>query len=117
MNHDHNPALDPRVDVAGLLALELSPGSGIARDALAPDEAARLATLLGRDLAARVPAAAALELCLAAAHFDPAEALRPGWPLHRRLKELQARAPGRDAGARIIAFGAHPDDPEFQIGG
>ena len=106
MNDDHTAPLDPRGDVAGLLALELTPGSGIARDALAPAEAAQLATRLGRDLAALVPAAGTLDLSLAAAHFDPAEALRPGWPLHRRLKELQARAPGRDAGARIIAFGA-----------
>lgn len=106
MNDDHNPALDPRGDVAGVLALELAPGSGIEREALAPAEGAALATLVGRDLAALVPDAGALDLVLAAAHFDPAEALRPGWPLHRRLKELQARAPGRDAGARIIAFGA-----------
>jgi len=106
MNDDHNAPLDPRGDIAGLLALELAPGSAIARDALPPDAASRLAALLGRDLAALAPDAAALELSLAAAHFDPAEALRPGWPLHRRLKELQARAPGRAAGPRLIAFGA-----------
>lgn len=106
MNTDHTPALDPHGDVAGLLALELAPGSAVARDALAQADAARLATLLGRDLGALVPQARELDLCLAAAHFDPAEALRPGWPLHRRLAELQARAPGRGAGARIIAFGA-----------
>src|SRR5690606_5766424 len=97
---------DPRSDVAGLLALELAPACAIARDALAQADAARLATLLGRDLGALVPQARALDLCLAAAHFDPAEALRPGWPLHRRLAELQARAPGRGTDARIIAFGA-----------
>ncbi|MCF5928139.1 hypothetical protein L2216_13520, partial [Xanthomonas perforans] len=38
--------------------------------------------------------------------FDPSEVLRPGWPLHRRLEELQARAPGRDQGPRVLAFGA-----------
>jgi len=106
MNDDHTAALDPHSDVAGLLALELAPGSAIARDALAQADAARLATLVGRDLGALAPQARELDLGLAAAHFDPAEALRPGWPLHRRLAELQARAPGRDAGARIIAFGA-----------
>lgn len=109
MNDDHNAPLEPRGDVAGLLALELAPGSDIARDALAPADASRLAGLLGRDLAALAPGVAALDLALAAAHFDPAEALRPGWPLHRRLKELHARAPGRDAGARLIAFGADAD--------
>lgn len=88
-----------------MLALELA-GDAPARAALGQADAARLAACVGRDLAARVPEVRALDLCLAAAHFDPAEALRPGWPLHRRLAELQARAPGREAGARIIAFGA-----------
>ena len=55
------------------------------------------------------PDARGLDLCLAAAHFDPAEALRPGWPLHRRLSELHARAPGRGGGPRIIAFGTDAD--------
>lgn len=105
MNADPTAALDRR-HVCCVLALELAPGDGIARDALPQADAARLAALLGRDLAALVPEARQLDLSLAAAHFDPAEALRPGWPLHRRLAELQARAPGRDDGARLIAFGA-----------
>lgn len=106
MNDDHTAALDPAAHVAGLLALELAPGSAIERAALAPEPASHLAGLLGRDLGALAPQVRGLDLCLAAAHFDPAEALRPGWPLHRRLAELQARAPGRGGGARIIAFGA-----------
>ncbi|MBB6065417.1 hypothetical protein HNR76_001983 [Pseudoxanthomonas broegbernensis] len=61
---------------------------------------------MGRDLAALVNGVAGLELALVAAHFDPAEALRPGWPLHRRLEELRARAPGRGQGPRVLAFGA-----------
>lgn len=109
MNDDHTAGLDAR-DVAGVLALELAPGSAPVRAALAQDDAARLAALVGRDLAALVPQARGLDLCLAAAHFDPAEALRPGWPLHRRLAELQARAPGRGDGARLIAFGADAED-------
>src|SRR5690606_5954435 len=53
------------------------------------------------------PAARELDLVFAAAHFDPAELLRPGWPVHRRLDELRMRAPrGGHSGARIIAFGA-----------
>jgi hypothetical protein len=37
------------------------------------------------------------------------ELLRPGWPLHRELDQLAARAPRPPAGSggRIIAFGAH----------
>ncbi len=73
-------------------------------------DAGTLAGLLGRDLAALVPEASGLELAFAAAHFDPAEALRPGWPLHRRLDELRRRAPGRHDGPRVIAFGADAQD-------
>ena len=109
MNEHHIAARLPDGTVAGLLALELAPGSVVERAALAQDEAARLASLLGRDLAALVPEVSRLDLCLAAAHFDPAEALRAGWPLHRRLAELHARAPGRGGGPRIIAFGADAD--------
>jgi hypothetical protein len=61
--------------------------------------------LLARDLAALAPDVRELELSFAAAHFDPAEILRPGWPVHRRLQELAQRAPGREQGPRVIAFG------------
>jgi hypothetical protein len=93
-------------DVKGFLALELSAGSVPAQAALRPADAAVLVERIGRDLAALVPAIRDLDLTLAAAHFDPAEALRPGWPLHRRLQELHQRAPGRNSGPRMIAFGA-----------
>src|SRR5690606_114105 len=109
MNEHHIAARLPDDTVAGLLALELAPGSVVEPAALGQAEAARLASLLGRDLAALFPDARRLPLCLAAAHFDPAEALRPGWPLHRRLAELHARAPGRGGGPRIIAFGTDAD--------
>src|SRR5690606_3396393 len=99
-------AAPPAGNVAGVLALELAPASAPARDALPQAEAARVVALLGRDLATLEPQVRALDLCLAAAHFDPAEALRPGWPLHRRLVELQQRAPGGDGAPRLIAFGA-----------
>lgn len=96
--------------VRGALALELVPGSQPGRAALRQAEAGALAGLLGRDLATLAPDAAALDLVLAGAHYDPAEMLRPGWPLHRRLEELHARAPQADGpradAARIIAFGA-----------
>ena len=34
-----------------------------------------------------------LELVAVGAHYDPVELLRPGWPLHRELDQLAARAP------------------------
>ena len=97
---------DHDATATGLLALELAEGA-IGVDALATDAAMALAESLALDLARVAPRAADCDLVLAAAHFDPAEALRPGWPLHRRLSELHARAPSANAsGARIIAFGA-----------
>jgi hypothetical protein len=103
--------------VAGALALELAPGSPVGSALLAQADAGRLGERIAADLAGFQPGAATLELALAGAHYDPVEALRPGWPLHRELDQLAARAPGRefargvgavDAQAgRIIAFGAH----------
>lgn len=95
--------------VLGLLALELAGGSTPTQASLPQAQAGALAERVARDLAALVPEAAELDLSFAAAHFDPAEALRPGWPLHRRLAELHARAPGRGQGPRIIALGADRD--------
>lgn len=110
MNESHIAAIDapalPAGTVAGVLAIELAHASEPARAALGQEDAARLAACLGRDLAALEPRVRDMDLCLAAAHFDPAEALRPGWPLHRRLAELLARAPGRGGPPRLVAFGA-----------
>jgi hypothetical protein len=95
--------------VLGALALELTPGSSAARDALAQRDAGELAAAMARDLARFAPEAAALDLTTAGAHYDPVELLRPGWPVHHELDQLGARAPGgRDeGGGRIIAFGSH----------
>ena len=90
----------------GVMALELAAGHAPQRAALSATEASALAEKLGRDLATHAPQVRDLDLVLAAAHFDPAEALRPGWSLHQRLRELHQRAPGRGEGARLIAFGA-----------
>ena len=92
--------------VRGVVALELAGGLAPERAALGQGPGGELATLVGRDLALLVDQVRDLDLVLAAAHFDPAEALRPGWPLHQRLLELHARAPGRGQGPRVLAFGA-----------
>ena len=90
----------------GVMALELAAGRMPQQAAQPAAEASALAEKLGRDLATHAPQVRDLDLVLAAAHFDPAEALRPGWSLHQRLRELHQRAPGRGEGARLIAFGA-----------
>ena len=90
----------------GVIALELRDGQPPREAALAVARAGDVAELLGRDLVALAPAAAGCDLALLGAHFDPAEALRPGWPVHRRVQELLQRAPGRGEGARAIGFGA-----------
>lgn len=113
MNEAHTVAIEsvalPAGSVAGLLAIELAHGTEPARAALPQSEAARLVECLGRDLAQVAPQVRELDLCLGAAHFDPAEALRPGWPLHRRLSELLARAPGGRGSPRLVAIGADAD--------
>ncbi|WP_242112840.1 hypothetical protein [Luteimonas aquatica] len=99
---------DRTFQVLGALALELAPGSGAAHDALPQQAAGALAAAIAHDLAGFAADAAALDLILVGAHYDPVELLRPGWPVHRELDQLGARAPGdRDARGRIIAFGSH----------
>lgn len=100
---------DTSTNARGVIALELAGGAAPAHAALPHALAGELAEKVGRDLAQLVPAVRELELSLAGAHFDPAEVLRPGWPMHRRLDELRARAPGREAGPRLLAFGADAD--------
>ncbi len=95
----------PSLSCLGAFAIELSPGAGVGQSVLSPDAAGALAVLVARDLAKLVPAAAALDLGLVAALFDPVELLRPGYPLHAELERLVARAPGA-AGGRVIGFGA-----------
>jgi hypothetical protein len=105
------PMLKLQSACLGALALELRHGTYAAHTAIEPAAAAELAQGIARDLALLVPEAAALELVVLGAHYDPVELLRPGWSLHAALDELALRAPaGRDRAAadgRILALGAH----------
>jgi len=101
-----DPMSEVSTTIFGALALELAPGAP-ARDALPQAQAGLLAAAIARDLADFDGAAAALELITVGAHYDPVELLRPGWPLHRELDQLAARAPGARDGGRIVAFGSH----------
>lgn len=106
-----NPRPEPVPDlhVLGAFAIEVVGQAPVDRDRLAQTEVGALAQLIARDLADFAPEAAQLELITVGAHYDPVELLRPGWPLHRELDQLAARAPRAGAGndrGRIIAFGA-----------
>lgn len=96
----------PTTDFRGVVALELSAGHAPGADALDAQASGELVAMLGRDLASLADGVRTLDLALLGAHFDPAEALRPGWPLHRRALELLQRAPDRAAGPRMVGFGA-----------
>ena len=102
----------------GALALETT--SPLRRITLERDVAAALADHVANDLQRLLPGIERLDLAVAAAAFDPAELLRPGWPRHAALAQLALAAPGRGS-ARVLGFGAAngamPDglvpDPEF----
>src|SRR6478736_2451103 len=95
----------PDLQLLGALALELAPGTSAERVVLDQAGAGALAARIAQDLAGFAPEASALQLVTVGAHYDVVELLRPGWPLHRELDQLAARAPG-DAAGRVIAFGA-----------
>jgi hypothetical protein len=98
---------DSNVHVLGALAMELAPGSETPPALLSQRDAGELAGWIARDLCGFAPEAAQLELVTVGAHYDAVELLRPGWPLHRELEQLAARAPRAGDGGRVIAFGAH----------
>ena len=90
----------------GALALETA--TPPTRLGLSRDAAQELAQHVADDLQRLLPDAPAFDLAFAALHYDPAELLRPGWPLHAALAGLAARAPGAGRG-RVIAFGQADD--------
>jgi hypothetical protein len=103
----HEPIHHDDMRVLGALALELAPGSASGRLALPQAEAGELAGRIGDDLAGFVADAARCELATVGAHYDPVELLRPGWPVHRELDGLSARAPRQAGAGRLLAFGTH----------
>jgi len=90
----------------GALALETA--TPPARLGLPRAAAQELAQHVADDLQRLLPEAPSFDLAFAALHYDPAELLRPGWPVHAALAGLAARAPGAGRG-RVIAFGQADD--------
>jgi hypothetical protein len=90
----------------GVLALELTADGPPGRLCLDRDAVDVLGQELAVDLQRLVPGIAALDGVVAGATFDPAELLRPGWPVHTALAELGIQLPGA-RGGRIVVIGAH----------
>lgn len=113
--------LPEAVTTLGAVAIELGPATP-ERSALSQSQAGDWAVAVANDLARLVPASARLDFVLAAALYDPAELLRPQFPLHAELDQLAARAPGQ-SGGRVIAFGARDGElpprlaPDASLGG
>jgi hypothetical protein len=88
----------------GALALEIA--AAPARTHLERDQSAELAGHIADDLCRLLPGIETLDLSIAAAHFDPAEVLRPRWPVHAALSDLSQRAPGSGRGW-VMGLGSH----------
>ncbi len=93
----------------GVIAMELNEGTPPERAAMSAYAAGELAAWIGRDLVKLAPAVRRCDLALMAAHFDPTEMLRPGWPLHTHLVDLVRSAPSAARGfaqePRMLGFG------------
>jgi hypothetical protein len=91
------------------LALELAGGTAPARQALPAAQAGELAERVGRDLAKLVPRAARAGPGLRRRPFRPGRSAAPGLADPPAPGRTAARAPGRDQGPRLLAFGADAD--------
>jgi hypothetical protein len=108
-------SIDESLNCFGALALEVSPRAADAHgpvqfdlgsEALERAAAAPLLEPILIDLQRLLPGAASLDLGLAMAIFDPAELLRPGWPVFTTLADLLIGAPGERGQARVVSFSA-----------
>lgn len=89
-----------------LLALELDAEQRPARLSLTAEEVAGLVDRVAVDLAKLVPGIEQLGLVVCASLLDPAQALRPGWPLFAELAlQYERHARGRE-GAHLVGLGS-----------
>lgn len=88
-----------------LLAVELAQPAPAQTLRLPTEQAAALVDAVSSDLARLVPGVEGAGLALAGALYDPAQALRPGWPLHQALARLYRAEPRTRATPQVMAFG------------
>jgi hypothetical protein len=108
-------SIDASLNCFGALALEVSPRAAdtdgpvqfdLGNETLERADAAPLIEPILIDLQRLLPGAAGLDLGLAMASFDPAELLRPGWPVFTTLADLLIGAPGERVQARVVSLSA-----------
>ncbi|MCG6117613.1 MAG: hypothetical protein MEQ07_05380 [Aquimonas sp.] len=107
--------MEDSLNCFGALALEVSPSATAedapvqfpgGRDSLGQAATEPLIEQVLIDLQRLLPEALELDLGLAFAAFDPAELLRPGWPVHAALADLLVGAPGERSAARVVGLWA-----------
>ena len=91
---------------SGLLAVELVPEGRPAGLTLPVDSADLLGDAITADLMRLLPGADQMGLAVAAALYDPAQLMRPGWPLFAELARLYARTQRGGWMPAVSCFGA-----------
>ena len=99
--------VSPTLHCPALLAIECEQAGVPPSPVLDRDAADRFGAALSTDLIKLFPGIQQLDLVCAAALYDPAEILRPGWPVHAALGELHTRLGPGHAGSRVLSLGAH----------
>lgn len=92
--------------VPGLLAVELIPESRLPTLTLAVESADLLGQAIADDLLRLLPGCEHLGLAVAAALYDAAQILRPGWPIFTTLGELHGRAQRGAWQPAVCSFGS-----------
>ena len=104
---DTSSSKPARSSVLGLLAIECSEPGMPPRCTTDRTHAQTIASAIAADLIKLDASVASLDLVVAGALFDQAQILRPGWPAHAALLELQSRVIAVAARAEVLAIAAH----------
>ena len=88
-----------------VLAIECETAEADALACFDKTAATRFGAALAADLAVHIGDTDGIDLACVAAIYDPAEVLRPGWPLHAAIDALHARLPATAHG--VLSIGAH----------
>lgn len=101
------PSGPARSSVLGLLAIECNEPGRPPRAIADRSHSEHIAAAIAQDLLKLDSTVSTLDLAVAGALFDQAQILRPGWPAHAALLELQSRVSSVAARAEVLALAAH----------